>query len=225
MTTRPMLEPTSVLRGGGASRGDARWHDGSKIAIGGGGDSKMDCEMSNGGGNGRRQVSQWEAATVAAQLQRATMVAVQWTAGWRCNHDGSLHEQRQRRWEMAVVAARPRWATAAEGNGWQDGGAMAMCGIAIGMDSGGGDGQWWRDGNLMGDSNGNVIAMGNVSDGAMDGKTAVRSQWQWAMAERGQRNGRWPFCNIVFPLESIHLALAGEGGRLLMTAEREVALL
>jgi hypothetical protein len=30
-----------------------------------------------------------------------------------------------------------------------------------------------------------------------------------------------PFCGIVFPLEPTHLAMEGEGGRLLMTAARE----
>jgi hypothetical protein len=30
-----------------------------------------------------------------------------------------------------------------------------------------------------------------------------------------------PFCGIVFPLELAHIAMEGEGGRLLMTAARE----
>jgi hypothetical protein len=36
MTTSPMLQPAGTLRGGGASRGDARWHDGSAIVVGNG---------------------------------------------------------------------------------------------------------------------------------------------------------------------------------------------
>ncbi len=42
-TTSPMLQPTGVLRGGGASRGDARWYDGGAIAMSKGGDRAMDA--------------------------------------------------------------------------------------------------------------------------------------------------------------------------------------
>ncbi len=44
-TTSPMIQPAGVLRGGGASRGDARWYNGGAIAMGEGGDSKMDGGM------------------------------------------------------------------------------------------------------------------------------------------------------------------------------------
>jgi hypothetical protein len=124
---------------------------------------------------------------------------------------------------MAMVAddGNGRWWW--QQNGWQDSGTMAMCGIPIAMDSGGGDGQLQRDGNLMGEDNGHVIAMGNGGGGAMDGGTVGQLQWQWVAAERGQRNGRRPFCGIIFPLEPVHLAVVGEGSRLLMRVEREVA--
>jgi hypothetical protein len=44
-TTSSMLQPASTLRGGSASRGDARWHDGSAIMVGDGGNSAMDSGM------------------------------------------------------------------------------------------------------------------------------------------------------------------------------------
>jgi hypothetical protein len=44
-TTSPMLQPAGTLRGGGASRGDARWHDGSAIVVGKGCNSAMDGGM------------------------------------------------------------------------------------------------------------------------------------------------------------------------------------
>jgi hypothetical protein len=45
-TTSPMLQPAGMLRGGGASRGDARWHkDGSTIAVGNGVGIAMDGGM------------------------------------------------------------------------------------------------------------------------------------------------------------------------------------
>jgi hypothetical protein len=65
-----------------------------------------------------------------------------------------------------------------------------MCGFAIAMDSSGGNGQWQRDSNLIGDSNGNVIALGNGGGDAMDSWTAAQLQLQWAMAKRWQCNGR-----------------------------------
>ncbi len=58
--------------------------------------------MSNGGGNGQQQVSQWEAATAAAQLQRVTMLAAQWMVGWWCNCDGDCHERRRQQWEAVM---------------------------------------------------------------------------------------------------------------------------
>ncbi len=42
MKTSPRLQPVGALRGGDALRGDARWHNGSTIAIGTGGDSTTD---------------------------------------------------------------------------------------------------------------------------------------------------------------------------------------
>jgi hypothetical protein len=45
MTTSPMLQPAGTLRGGGVSRGDARWHNGSAIVVGDSGDSAMDGGM------------------------------------------------------------------------------------------------------------------------------------------------------------------------------------
>jgi hypothetical protein len=45
MTISPMLQPAGVLRGGGASRGDARWYNCGVIAMGDGGDSTMDGGM------------------------------------------------------------------------------------------------------------------------------------------------------------------------------------
>jgi hypothetical protein len=44
-TTSPMLQPAGTLRGGGASRGDARWHNGGAIVVGDGSDSAMDIGM------------------------------------------------------------------------------------------------------------------------------------------------------------------------------------
>ena len=52
------------------------WRDGGAIA------------MSNGGGDGRRRVSQLETATAATRSRWATTVAAPWPAGRRCNHDG-----------------------------------------------------------------------------------------------------------------------------------------
>jgi hypothetical protein len=50
---------------------------------------------------------------------------------------------------------------------------MATYGIAIVIDGGGGNGQWRRVGNLMGDGDGNVIAKGNGDCGTMDSGTAM----------------------------------------------------
>ncbi len=45
-----------------------------------------------------------------------------------------------------------------------------MCGIAITMDGGGGDGRRRREGSAMGDCDGaDTIAMGGGGSGAMDG--------------------------------------------------------
>jgi hypothetical protein len=44
--------------------------------------------MRNGGGDGRRRVSRLETATAAARSRWASMVAAQWPAVRRCNHDG-----------------------------------------------------------------------------------------------------------------------------------------
>jgi hypothetical protein len=58
-------------------------------------------------------------------------------------------------------------------HGWLVGSMMAMCIIAIAMDSGGGNGQQWKNGNLMGVGDGDVIAMGDGGSGAMDNRTAA----------------------------------------------------
>jgi hypothetical protein len=73
------------------------------------------------------------------------------------------------------MAAAPRWATAVGCNGRRDGGTIAMCGIAITMDDGGGDGQRWRDSSMMGDCDGaGTIAMGNGGSIAMDSGMTVQ---------------------------------------------------
>jgi hypothetical protein len=60
---------------------------------------------------------------------------------------------------------------------------MTMCSIPITMDGGGGDEQWRKAGNLMGDMNGGVITMGDGGGGAiaiaMDGGGGD-GQWQRA---------------------------------------------
>ena len=58
--------------------------------------------MRNGSGKGQRQVSQWEKVTAAAQLQRATTLAVEWMVGRWCNCDGNCHEQRWQQWEAVM---------------------------------------------------------------------------------------------------------------------------
>jgi hypothetical protein len=45
MSTSQILQPASALSGGSASRGDARWQDGSAIVMGNGGNSVMNGRM------------------------------------------------------------------------------------------------------------------------------------------------------------------------------------
>ncbi len=93
-----------MLRGGSASRGDARLHNSSAIAMDKGGECAMDggmavglqwamvVAMGDGGSDGQRQVSQWETATAAAQSRWASMVVVQWMAGRQQQRNGNCHE-------------------------------------------------------------------------------------------------------------------------------------
>jgi hypothetical protein len=114
------------------------WWDGGAIA------------KNNGGGNGQQQVSQWEMATVAAWLQVATTVAVQGTAGWwdggaivmLVSMNSGCGVGRQQLSQHGCNGQR-QWLQ----NGWHNGRAIAMFHILIAIDSGGGNGQWWRDGN------------------------------------------------------------------------------
>jgi hypothetical protein len=97
-----------MLRGGGASRDDARLHDSSTIAMGNGSKCAMDggmavrlqwatvAVMGNGGNDGQWQVSQWETVTVAAQSQWPSMVVVQWMAGQQQQRTGYCHEWQQK---------------------------------------------------------------------------------------------------------------------------------
>jgi hypothetical protein len=93
-----------MLRGGNTSRGDARLHDSSAIAMGNGSKCAIDggmaaplrwatvAAMGDGGGNGRQQVLQWETATAEARSQWTSMVVVQWMAGQQQQRNGNRHE-------------------------------------------------------------------------------------------------------------------------------------
>ncbi len=77
--------------------------------------------------------------------------------------NGSCGNGRRQWWRQDRNGQQPR-----QQNGSQDGGTMAMWGVVMPMDSGGGDGLWRGDGNLTGDGNCNLIAMGDGGSGAMD---------------------------------------------------------
>ncbi len=89
----------------------------------------------------------------AAQLRRATTVAAQWMAKRRRNRDGTHYERRQWQWETAMAATQPQWAMAAEVK-WMVG-QRRDCYVQHRN----GNGQLQRDGNLMGDGDGDVITM------------------------------------------------------------------
>jgi hypothetical protein len=82
---------------------------------------------------------------------------------------------------------------------------MAMCGIAISIDSGGSNRQLQRDGNLTRDGDGKVIVMGDGGAGAMDSGTAVdyegngygretAMQWETAILRHCLPSGTHPSC-------------------------------
>jgi hypothetical protein len=74
-----------MLRGGWHKSSTIVMGDGGKCAMDGGMAAQLQCVMvavmGDSGGDGRRQVSQWETATVAARSQWTSMVVVQWMAG------------------------------------------------------------------------------------------------------------------------------------------------
>jgi hypothetical protein len=116
--------------------------------------------MSNGGGDGRRRVSQLEMATAVTRWQWATMVAAPWPAGRRCNHDGDGDGDCDvdGEGEGKGDGDSNGDSNSDDGNGDGDGDDGDSNSEGDGDSNGEGDGNGGGDGNGNGNGNGNGLS-------------------------------------------------------------------